>query len=650
MRSLFGGLGRGHLGADLLSAFLDRQTTQDERTRIETHLQTCAGCRAELESLRRTVALLHALPRVSVPRAFTLSEAQAGIRRPVANPGWYGGLLRGLGAVAALALVAFLAVSLLQEPSWTPQETIARAPTVTQATLAPTAPVAGSAPVTEAAAEAGPTEAPDAPAPSVAAPQVEQLPVPEALPSPAASLAAAPPAPTEENARRAADATTTEPEAPLAAMAAKAAETPEDSARATGRGGGGPSTSDLPAEALTPEPTAPAIPLAEALPKGVRMVYADLQTLYAIDPDAGIRELLVVDGINMPQLSPDQQWIVYRTFGNEPLRLWSIPWEGGQPRLLLDDGNLPKERLPEGYTERHFNDSRWLPGGHILAVTLVGTGGPEAPELTPITELWHVDMEKGELEFITTLDRSYRPFYSQDGKQFATLQYGTEIDPQGTLTIYRLGNGRRAVDGRVALTFEASPGKPYYDSQVVWTKDQQLLVAIPHADPQFQNPVQLNGASLYRVTRESAAKLIGTVDGFQVAWSPSGQQMVFGRYTSDTMETVELSVAMIDGSDPQVYATTHMGGFMGWSPDGSHFLYIDNYQVYAGAPGRPPTRLANSASLWDPRWLDGRQFLSLHDQGEQGWWLTSRSVDGGTAGLLALPRETMMDVVSPNAR
>ena len=87
-----------HLDVELLSTYLDRQTTVAERARVESHLQTCAACRAELESLRRTVAVLAAMPRVPVPRAFTLSEAQVGLRRQAARPSWYGGLLRGLGA------------------------------------------------------------------------------------------------------------------------------------------------------------------------------------------------------------------------------------------------------------------------------------------------------------------------------------------------------------------------------------------------------------------------------------------------------------------------------------------------------------------------------------------------------------------------
>ena len=110
---------------DTLSAYLDHQIAPAERARVEGHLADCAACQGELDGLRRTVTLLQALPRVPVPRAFTLSEAQVGIRRPQAQPAWVG-WARGLAAVTAIALVAVVAVSLLNQPSWQPAATVAR--------------------------------------------------------------------------------------------------------------------------------------------------------------------------------------------------------------------------------------------------------------------------------------------------------------------------------------------------------------------------------------------------------------------------------------------------------------------------------------------------------------------------------------------
>ena len=55
-----------------LSALLDNELGEQERAELEAHLPTCAECRAELESLRRTRALVRALPLPALPRSFAL--------------------------------------------------------------------------------------------------------------------------------------------------------------------------------------------------------------------------------------------------------------------------------------------------------------------------------------------------------------------------------------------------------------------------------------------------------------------------------------------------------------------------------------------------------------------------------------------------
>ena len=127
-RSLFGPSQDADIVGELLSAYLDGQVKPDELRRVETHLGTCPACQSELASLRQTVTMLHALPRVPVPRAFTLSEAQVGLRRPASagTPTWFGGMARGLVAVSAVALVAVMAAALLRQPSWQPSPNIAQ--------------------------------------------------------------------------------------------------------------------------------------------------------------------------------------------------------------------------------------------------------------------------------------------------------------------------------------------------------------------------------------------------------------------------------------------------------------------------------------------------------------------------------------------
>src|SRR5438270_13480242 len=62
----------GHLTTEQLSAFLDKQLTLQEQAFFDAHLQVCSQCQQALAELRRTVVLLRAMPRIDVPRSFTL--------------------------------------------------------------------------------------------------------------------------------------------------------------------------------------------------------------------------------------------------------------------------------------------------------------------------------------------------------------------------------------------------------------------------------------------------------------------------------------------------------------------------------------------------------------------------------------------------
>ena len=66
-------------------------------------------------------------------------------------------------------------------------------------------------------------------------------------------------------------------------------------------------------------------------------------------------------------------------------------------------------------------------------------GQPGSPDLLPKLDLWHLDVESGALQRVTDLGRAYRPFYSPDGTQIALLQYGTDSDPIGELTLVNAG-------------------------------------------------------------------------------------------------------------------------------------------------------------------------------------------------------------------
>ena len=649
---------QAHVDVDKLSAYLDNQVTPAERAHVEGHLATCAACRGELDGLRRTVVLLRALPRVPVPRAFTLSEAQVGIHRPEPQPVW-GSVLHGLGAVAAIALVAVVAVSLLNRPSWQLAATVARnaPPAATaQPAVQPVAP-AESAPAEPAAKALVPAPAEPAPIAENAVEKsatVADAAVPTVAAEPVPAAPAAEPAASEQEAvppaAAAAKAAATDAPGLMAAAAAAPQGTPAAGVMAFGQGGAG--AAEMRAEAQPPEPTPALAQPGSVLPAAAGFAYADEKGLWTVDGESGVRQLVTSEGLSLPIISSDRSRVAYRISRGDHSELWAVRWDGTDARLLLSERELPASDLPAGYTERRLNDVRWLPGRDVLAITTVAS--PGSADLLPKLELWHLDVASGALRRVADMGHAYRPFYSPDGSQFALLQYGTESDPTGKLTLINADG----TDSRVALRFPAGPTTSSSDSQIAWLPDGSgLWMYVPDlstsSEPGNDSPAgdPLNGATLYRVPATGGdAQSAGRVDGIQVFWSPDGARLAYTRAGQDG--ALDLFLANADGSNPQLHTALGNGGFVNWSPDGTHFLYFDGAgQTYVGAPEQPPQSLGRSMSLFDPRWISTRQLLALHDTGTN-WLLVERTLasaaaDGSTVGIQPLAREATYDVTKP---
>ncbi|MCX6028583.1 MAG: zf-HC2 domain-containing protein [Chloroflexi bacterium] len=644
---------RAHVSADLLSAYLDNQATAAERARVDAHLATCAACRTELDSLRQTVALVRALPRVAVPRAFTLSEARVGIRRPATQPGWFGGALRGLVAATAVALVVVVAGTLLRQIGSRPTGQLALAPAATAAPAALSSEAGpAAAPKPMMAAPPQPTAAPtvavekvvempsQAPAPAAVKPQAlapRPTPAPAIIPTPTtapAAKAAAPVAPIPGKPTTAAAA----PTATAAVMAAAAAATTAP-ARAMpaadlgAREGGGANQA-----ALTPEAAPAPAAITATLPAGAGVAYADLKGLWTLDRETGARQIVSGEGISSPAISLDRAWIAYRVLRGDHFELWAVRWDGKDARLLLAERDLPKDDLAAGYSERRFGDVRWIPGAATLALNV--TVIPTAGDVPPTFELWMVDARTGARRLAVKMDAAARPIFSPDGQRFALLQPATEKTREGSLAIYNADG----TAGRVLLKFARGLAPRFYETQASWLPDGKTLLAAV-TDP-ADSPEQLNGITLYRIGADGQAKSAGHVDAFDSFWSPDGTRLAYTRAVNNSVDTRELWIANADGTNPRQYAMLRNGVFVNWSPDNVHFIYADANQVYLGGISQAPRCMGNAASVFDPRWIGPGQFVHLHDQ-NTGWMLVSRTVNDQAASLLLLPREATYDVTRP---
>ena len=63
-----------HLTTTQLSAFIDKQLSEQELEVCNAHLETCQQCQSALAGLKQTVAFLQALPEPALPRSFALSD------------------------------------------------------------------------------------------------------------------------------------------------------------------------------------------------------------------------------------------------------------------------------------------------------------------------------------------------------------------------------------------------------------------------------------------------------------------------------------------------------------------------------------------------------------------------------------------------
>lgn len=173
----------------LLSDYIDSRLTGNERAAVEAHLKTCQECAEELGSLRETVALLHRLEELPVPRSFAIPEPARGqAALPRQGGGWRlwprgwpaFAYLRLATAATAAIFVAIIAMTMVAVPVSAPSASRA----VTRPAAAPEAQdsTSQSASVT----------------PTPGAPMLRAAPAGGAVPpasSPQPEAAAAPPAP-----------------------------------------------------------------------------------------------------------------------------------------------------------------------------------------------------------------------------------------------------------------------------------------------------------------------------------------------------------------------------------------------------------------------------------------------------------------------
>lgn len=612
--SWFRALQGTHLNSEQLSAYLDGQVRPDERRRLEAHLAACEACRRELAGLRQTVALVRTLPRVPVPRAFTLSQAQVGLARPVGRPGWLGPALAGLAATTTVVFVLVAATVLWRRTDRQSVYELARlsAPSAATAAVAErpveipsgraVAPAAVPAPQEGVAAEKAPAAtAARAPAqaatgptatPAVVAPAAPTRPPVAAAPArPTATAAPVRPAtpvpapPTAEKPAALAAAAAATPPSPAASAATPAPVAPA-AAREIGPAvpaAGGPAADEKAAETLAPAEANPA-----ALPADAAVAFAVAGGLWTLDRQAGLRRVAQADGLAAPVASDDRAWIAYRRPGRGGVEVWAVPWAAGAPRPIVSEESL-NEGLLAGYQPRRIEEVRWVPGRHLLAVTT--SAAARTPGVAPRFELWLFGVDPVVGRLAASGDLIQRPVAAADGAFFVFLRRVPDRPTEGQVWLVPTDGGPE----RAVLRFPLPADASRVALPIGWLPDGSAFrVAVAEAET--------SGLRLYQVeVQEGSARAIGHVDGSEAFWSADAGRLAYVRPAGGAAGPAELFVADGLGAEAHQYATLTRGRFVAWSADAARFLYEDDGHLFVGAIGQPALRLASAAA--EARWL-----------------------------------------------
>ena len=100
------GLFRHRRVAALLSSYIDRQVTREERRVVEGHLPGCETCSRDLDELRQTASLMSGLPVLAPGRTYVLSSLSP--QETPARRSAYAFFAPGIAAAACAVLLVVI--------------------------------------------------------------------------------------------------------------------------------------------------------------------------------------------------------------------------------------------------------------------------------------------------------------------------------------------------------------------------------------------------------------------------------------------------------------------------------------------------------------------------------------------------------------
>jgi hypothetical protein len=351
---------------------------------------------------------------------------------------------------------------------------------------------------------------------------------------------------------------------------------------------------------------------------------ADLQVAYLKDGNlwlwqAGMSRPLTQNGrVVRLKLSSDGRKAAFtRLNGDLENELWVIDLDGGRARRLVGPDDLAAlDDLPQDETVSqsdlkvvifHF---AWVPGQNTLAYD-TRRHMEEAGSLY-YNDLCLVDAETGVFTTLLPRGQGGRFIYSPDGSQVA-------IVTPSQISIMEADGSHLRPNLLEYPSIVSYSEAPYYPAPV-WSVDSQvLLLALPPRDSLAAQP---EPTTLWRIPADgSPATRLGEVlptdfVAFSVTFSPDLTRLAYLVIAGEPAENrVELHMANSDGSEDITVQEGLNLRFLGWSPDGGHYIYsAGNPQTwYLGGIGAASTQLAIHPE--NLAWIDGESFLHVENLG-----------------------------------
>lgn len=346
--------------------------------------------------------------------------------------------------------------------------------------------------------------------------------------------------------------------------------------------------------------------------------------------DLTVDDLFRIKQVRDPQVSPDDDWVVYTVTttnleeDESETRVWMIPREGGEP--------IPMTR--EGVSSSR---PRWSPNGRYLAFVSRRTDQKSEDRVDQKNQVWLLNRQGGEAQQLTKVIQGVRSYeWSPDGSQMVlVIQDPTPAEKKAA-----------AKDEQNLDPEETRP--PWVIDRLLFKRDR-----IGYLDRRRTHLYVVDVA-----TREITQITSGDFDDSQPAWSPDGRFIAFVSNRTEEPDrnyNKDIWIVAVDnpnkGNTPrQVTRFPGEDSSPAWSPDSKWLVYTSNTLVRANAfsisnlatipaEGGTPSLLIEhlDRNAFSPRFsVDGRFILFvLEDSGQRhlaripaGGGQLSRIIDG----------------------